>query len=131
MGEIQVEGLLKLLRCSGQQLRSDDPASLKDIVNLVQDKTKGKEKTMTYVLKWSLADVRTRARYMIETLVNLKGGKAKSTQNTDDEAVNRMKRFLGGLSRKRRGMLPDYKLTFKLTSSRRLRATQSLAARLS
>jgi nucleolar MIF4G domain-containing protein 1 len=47
MGEIQVEGLLKLLRCSGQQLRSDDPASLKDIVNLVQDKTKGKEKTMT------------------------------------------------------------------------------------
>ncbi|KAI9638207.1 putative osmoregulation-related protein [Dioszegia hungarica] len=91
MGEIQVEGLLKLLRCSGQQLRSDDPASLKDIVNLVQDKTKGKEKTMT-----------TRARYMIETLVNLKGGKAKSTQNTDDEAVNRMKRFLGGLSRKRR-----------------------------
>jgi hypothetical protein len=68
---------------------------------------------------------------MIETLVNLKGGKAKSAQNTDDEAVNRMKRFLGGLSRKRRGMPLDYKLTSKLTSSRRLRATQSLAARLS
>jgi hypothetical protein len=32
---------------SGSQLRTDDPASLKDIVGLVQDKTKGKEKTMT------------------------------------------------------------------------------------
>lgn len=32
---------------SGAQLRTDDPASLKDIVNLVQEKTKGKEKTMT------------------------------------------------------------------------------------
>lgn len=47
MTEHQVESLLRLVRCAGQQLRSDDPASLKDIVNLVQDKTKGKEKTMT------------------------------------------------------------------------------------
>lgn len=49
MSETQVESLLRLLRCSGQQLRSDDPASLKDIVNLVLEKTKGKENTMTYV----------------------------------------------------------------------------------
>jgi nucleolar MIF4G domain-containing protein 1 len=32
---------------SGPQLRSEDPASLKDIVAIVQDKTKGKEKEMT------------------------------------------------------------------------------------
>lgn len=31
----------------GPQLRTDDPASLKDIVNLVQTKVKGQEKTMT------------------------------------------------------------------------------------
>ena len=49
MGEREVEALLKILRCSGSQLRSDDPASLKDIVGVLQDKTKGKEKTMTWV----------------------------------------------------------------------------------
>ena len=39
---------------------------------------------------------------MIETLVNLKGGKSKSTQNTDADAAMRMKKFLTGLARKRR-----------------------------
>jgi nucleolar MIF4G domain-containing protein 1 len=47
MGETQVENLLRIVRCSGQQLRTDDPASLKDIVNLVLDKIKGREKTMS------------------------------------------------------------------------------------
>ncbi len=43
----------------GQQLRSDDPASLKDIVNLVQEKTAGREKTMTWgsgATHWVLTD---------------------------------------------------------------------------
>jgi nucleolar MIF4G domain-containing protein 1 len=39
--------LTRLTLGSGPQLRHEDPASLKDIVNLVQEKTKGKEKTMT------------------------------------------------------------------------------------
>jgi len=36
----------RLLGC-GSQLRSDDPASLKDIIRLAQEKTKGREQTMT------------------------------------------------------------------------------------
>ncbi|WWD17639.1 hypothetical protein CI109_102080 [Kwoniella shandongensis] len=93
MGERQVEGLLKILRCSGAQLRIDDPASLKDIVNLVQEKTKGKEKTMT-----------ARARFMVETLTNVKNGKVKSNAGSEagNEAAGRMKKFLSGLGRKRR-----------------------------
>ncbi|KAK4689479.1 nucleolar MIF4G domain-containing protein 1, partial [Tremellales sp. Uapishka_1] len=93
MGESQVEGLLKVLRCSGAQLKTDDPGSLKDIVNIVQDKTKGKEKTMT-----------SRARFMVETLTNIKNGKIKATTGTEQgvEATMRMKRFLGGLGKKRR-----------------------------
>lgn len=42
---------------------------------------------------------------MIETLVDLKGGKMRSTQNTDQDAANRMRSYLNGLSRKRRGEL--------------------------
>ncbi|WVQ97462.1 hypothetical protein IAU59_004575 [Kwoniella sp. CBS 9459] len=95
MGERAVEGLLKILRCSGAQLRTDDPASLKDIVNLVQEKTKGKEKTMT-----------ARARFLVETLTNVKNGKIKATSGSGAEAGNdaaaRMKKFLSGLGRKRR-----------------------------
>ncbi|KAK8866155.1 hypothetical protein IAR55_001306 [Kwoniella newhampshirensis] len=93
MGERQVEGLLKILRCSGAQLRTDDPASLKDIVSLVQEKTKGKEKTMT-----------ARARFMVETLTNVKNGKLKSNAGSEagNEAAGRMKKFLAGLGKKRR-----------------------------
>ncbi|ORY29367.1 hypothetical protein BCR39DRAFT_532516 [Naematelia encephala] len=90
MSEQAVEGLLRIIKCCGQQLRSDDPASLKDIVGLLQDKTKGREKAMT-----------TRARFMVETLVNLRSGKSRgSVEGT--EAANRMKKFLSGLGRKRR-----------------------------
>ncbi|WVN89168.1 uncharacterized protein L203_104384 [Cryptococcus depauperatus CBS 7841] len=93
MGEREVEGLLKILRCSGDQLRTDDPASLKDIVNLVQEKTKGKEQSMT-----------VRARFMIETLTNVKNGKVKSNTLSEagNQAVARMKKYLTGLGRKRR-----------------------------
>ncbi|WVQ76970.1 hypothetical protein IAR50_006649 [Cryptococcus sp. DSM 104548] len=94
MGEREIEGLLKVLRCSGSQLRSDDPASLKDIVNLVQAKTKGKEKTMT-----------ARARFMVETLTNVnKHGKLRAGAEGEagTEAAQRMKKFLSGLGKKRR-----------------------------
>jgi hypothetical protein len=45
----------------------------------------------------------TRARFMVDTLTSLKSGKSKSA-NPDQggEAAVRMKRFLGGLGRKRR-----------------------------
>jgi nucleolar MIF4G domain-containing protein 1 len=63
---------------------------LKDIVSLVQERSRGKEKDMT-----------TRGRFMIETLVNLQSGKKKGL-GTEREDVARMRRFLGGLGKKRR-----------------------------
>ncbi|KAL0574986.1 suppressor of glycerol defect [Marasmius crinis-equi] len=92
IGEIQVELLLKLVRNSGHQLRQDDPSSLRDITQIVQNKFSGNEQALS-----------SRTRFMIETLNNLKNNKVKriGAQNQGEEAVERMKKFLSGLSKKR------------------------------
>ena len=45
-----------------------------------------------------------RARFLVETLVNVKNGKAKTGNGVEqsNEAAARMKKFLSGLGRKRR-----------------------------
>ncbi|KAG2017925.1 MIF4G/MA4 domain-containing protein [Coprinopsis cinerea AmutBmut pab1-1] len=90
ISEFNVELLLKILRNSGQQLRADDPLALKDIVQIVQDKVEGKESAVS-----------SRTRFMIETLTNLKNNKIKKLgeQNQGGAAVERMKKFLAGLSK--------------------------------
>ncbi|KAF8825185.1 hypothetical protein HHX47_DHR7000549 [Lentinula edodes] len=90
--EFQVELLLKLVRNSGQQLRADDPLALKDIIQIVQDKIDRQEDALS-----------SRTRFMLETLHNLKVNKVKrlGTQNQGGEAVERMKKFLGGINKKR------------------------------
>lgn len=92
--ERDVELLLKLVRAAGPQMRADDPAALRDIVQLVQDKTAVD------------GAVGSRTKFMIETLVNLKNGKAKHGPDADGsagarEVVERMKKFLSGLAKKR------------------------------
>ncbi|KAJ3878247.1 hypothetical protein F5051DRAFT_488805 [Lentinula edodes] len=90
--EFQVELLLKLVRNSGQQLRADDPLALKDIIQIVQDKIEKQEDALS-----------SRTRFMLETLHNLKVNKVKrlGTQNQGGDAVERMKKFLGGINKKR------------------------------
>ncbi|KAF5391624.1 hypothetical protein D9757_002400 [Collybiopsis confluens] len=90
--EFQVELLLKILRNSGQQLRTDDPHALKDIIQAIQNKLQGHKSSLT-----------SRTHFMIETLDNLKNNKVKrlGAQNQGGEAVERMKKFLSGLSKKR------------------------------
>ncbi|KAJ9102045.1 hypothetical protein QFC19_004973 [Naganishia cerealis] len=103
--EFPVEGLLKVLRdgvlmfisfggsvASGSQLRMDDPTSLKDIVQLVQQKTAGQESKMT-----------TRSKFMVETLVNVKNNKMRAIPGGEiaAESTQKMKRFLGGLTKKK------------------------------
>ncbi|KAF9490462.1 ARM repeat-containing protein [Pleurotus eryngii] len=90
--ELNVELLLKILRSSGQQLRHDDPSALKDIIDIVQNKLSAKGETLS-----------SRAQFMIETLTNLKNNKLKrnATQNQGGDAVERMKKLLSGLSKKR------------------------------
>ncbi|KAJ7593311.1 hypothetical protein C8J56DRAFT_495127 [Mycena floridula] len=90
--EFNVELLLKIVRNSGQQLRQDDPSALKDIIDIVQNKMSVEgDKTSS------------RTRFMIETLTNLKNNKLKRnvTQNQGGEAVERMKKFLTSLGKKR------------------------------
>lgn len=97
MSERSVEGLMKILKCCGSQLRSDDSSSLKDIVALVQEQTRGRDKDMT-----------TRGRFMVETLVNLRSGKTKTRGlGAEREDVAHMRRFLSGLGKKRRLLAPE------------------------
>ncbi|KAJ2935373.1 hypothetical protein H1R20_g1721, partial [Candolleomyces eurysporus] len=99
VSEFDVELLLKILRSSGQQLRQDDPLALKDIVQIVQDKVSGKE------------DTSSRTRFMVETLMNLKNNKVKkvaAAQSQGGDAMERMKKFLTGLSKTRTSKSPSY-----------------------
>ncbi|KIK62995.1 hypothetical protein GYMLUDRAFT_163506 [Collybiopsis luxurians FD-317 M1] len=90
--EFHVELLLKIVRNSGQQLRTDDPLALKDIIQIIQNKLEGQETSLS-----------SRTRFMLETLNNLKNNKVKrlGTQNQGGDAVERMKKFISGLSKKR------------------------------
>ncbi|KAF7316744.1 MIF4G/MA4-domain-containing protein [Mycena chlorophos] len=90
--EYNVDLLLKIVRNSGQQLRQDDPSSLKDIIQIVQGKTSEHMDTLS-----------SRTRFMVETLSNLKNNKIKRnvTLNQGHDAVERMKKFLVGLGKSR------------------------------
>ncbi|KAJ6576616.1 hypothetical protein DFH09DRAFT_1149872 [Mycena vulgaris] len=96
LSEFSVELLLKIVRNSGQQLRHDDPSSLKDIIQVVQNKISDHDEALS-----------SRTRFMVETLTNLKNNKVKrnTTLNQGGEAVDRMKKFLTGLGKSRHGRL--------------------------
>ncbi|OSD06573.1 MIF4G-domain-containing protein [Trametes coccinea BRFM310] len=93
--EFKVELLLKVTRNSGQQLRQDDPTALKSIIQIVHSK-----------LPSDTTALSSRTRFMVETLSNLKNNKIKKAagQTAGTEAVERMKKFLSGLTKKRHVM---------------------------
>ncbi|KAI0342843.1 hypothetical protein BDW22DRAFT_1357370 [Trametopsis cervina] len=93
--EFKVELLLKVVRNSGQQLRTDDPSALKDIIQIVHEKIPIDSHGMS-----------SRAKFMVETLTNLKNNKIKKNAAgaQGPDAVERMKKFLSGLSKKRHVM---------------------------
>jgi len=80
------------LRYSGQQLQQDDLSALKDIVQIVQSKTSGGEKTPT-----------SRARFVLEALTNLKNNKTQraTTQKVGGDTTERLKKFPAGLGETR------------------------------
>ncbi|KAM5535944.1 hypothetical protein V8D89_010384 [Ganoderma adspersum] len=92
--EFKVELLLKVARNSGQQLRQDDPTALKSIIQVVHEKVPEDTTALS-----------SRTRFMVETLSNLKNNKVKKAagQTAGGEAVERMKKFLSGLNKKRHG----------------------------
>ncbi|GJE88610.1 MIF4G and MA3 domain-containing protein [Phanerochaete sordida] len=96
LSELRVELVLKVARDAGQQLRAVDPAALKDIITIVHAKLPADPKAMG-----------SRTRFMVETLTNLKNNKVKkaagggATGAAGSEAVERMKKFLSGLTKRK------------------------------
>ncbi|PSS19945.1 hypothetical protein PHLCEN_2v3118 [Hermanssonia centrifuga] len=90
--EFKVELLLKVTRTSGQQLRTDDPSALKDIIQIVHSKLPAQQNALS-----------SRTRFMVETLTNLKNNKVKksATASGENDSVERMKKFLSALNKKR------------------------------
>ncbi|KAI8993342.1 hypothetical protein BDB01DRAFT_847232 [Pilobolus umbonatus] len=93
--ESNVELLLRILRTAGAQMRSDDPTSLKHIIDEIQKKTAESDPSTISI----------RHKFMLETIANIKNNKIKSNQTAsghgDQEMVTKMKKFLNGLSKKR------------------------------
>ncbi|KAJ3030691.1 suppressor of glycerol defect, partial [Rhizophlyctis rosea] len=96
MSELDVELLLRLIRISGFQLRSDDPSSLKEIVLMVQEGIAKRDPTT----------VSTRAKFMVETIMDLKNNKRKAQKKNaqNDLQMDRLKKFVGNLGKKRGGV---------------------------
>ncbi|KAJ3092289.1 suppressor of glycerol defect [Quaeritorhiza haematococci] len=126
LGEIDVETLLRLLRISGFQLRSDDPSSLKDIVVLVQNEVARRQKDGF--------QLSTRAKFMLETIMDLKNNKKRgllaaasglglggnnnkkqpqqsaaitASGTADQMQQERLKKFLAGLGRRRATLVSE------------------------
>ncbi|CEP19856.1 hypothetical protein [Parasitella parasitica] len=95
LDETSVELLLRIVRTAGPEMRSDDPASLKQIIDEIQKET----------AKRDPATISTRHKFMLETIANVKNNKIKHGQTasgqSEKEMVSKMKKFLNGLSKKR------------------------------
>ncbi|EPX71448.1 eIF4 binding protein [Schizosaccharomyces octosporus yFS286] len=90
--ELNVELLLKIVRNCGNQLRSDDPSALQDIVQEMH-------------LLLSTADpasISVRTKFMVESITSLRENKkakvAMANSQLKSEAVNQLKKFLGSLN---------------------------------
>ncbi|KAM3414175.1 hypothetical protein BST61_g10834 [Cercospora zeina] len=87
--EANTELLLRVIRISGQQLRQDDPSSLKDIVLLLQ---------RAITAAGGAEKVSVRTKFMIETIHNLKNNRTKAGgagSVSSIEHTTRMKKTLG------------------------------------
>lgn len=105
LSEVNTELLLRIVRLSGPQLRSDDPSSLKEIVLSLQ-------KTVANIGE---ANLSVRTSYMIETITDLKNNRLKTGVVGDQirtEHAQRMKKTLGTLSNR-----PNLKATEPLRIS--------------
>lgn len=91
LSENNTELLLRMIRTSGSQLRSEDPSALKDIVLLLQ-------RSVAQIGEDKLS---VRTKFMIETINNLKNNRMKtgvSASQVSSEHTTRMKKTLGTLN---------------------------------
>ena len=93
LSEINTELLLRLVRIAGQQLRQDDPSSLKDIVVQLQ----------RVVAQMEEESLSVRTKFMIETMNNLKNNRMKTgiaASAIASEHTLRMKKILKSLNQR-------------------------------
>ena len=93
LSEINTELLLRVVRIAGQQLRQDDPSSLKDIVIQLQ----------RVVAEMEEEKLSVRTKFMIETMNNLKNNRMKTgitASAITSEHTLRMKKTLKSLNQR-------------------------------
>lgn len=83
--ESNAEILLKIVRNSGNQMRSEDPAALKEIVLLVTSTSS----------KLPKDKVTPRMQFLIETITSLKNNKLSAANDDSVQMTVRLKKFLG------------------------------------
>lgn len=86
--EQNAEILLRLIRNSGNQIRSDDPTALKEIVLLSNLKIS------------SMKNPNPRTQFLVETINSLKNNKMRAENEFTQELAVRLKKFLGNLGNK-------------------------------
>ena len=85
--EVDIEALLLILSHCGQQLRSDDPSALKEIVIMVKDQAQKPRDD-------DQADL-SRINFMLDTVMSLKNNKPGKQQVVIREKTNQLKKVVG------------------------------------
>lgn len=91
LGEENADILLRLIRTSGNQLRSEDPTALKEIVLL----------TNKAAAEVPRASKSTRLQFLVETIGSLKNNKLKIVSEPTFQLVTRLKKYLSSIKSSR------------------------------
>ena len=92
--ELDVESLLLTLSHCGQQLRSDDPSALKEIVLLVKDRAQKIASEDDSADGQNVADS-SRIEYMVDTIIELKNNKPRKQDAVLRDKSNAIKKCIG------------------------------------
>ncbi|CCG20588.1 Sgd1 protein [Candida orthopsilosis Co 90-125] len=93
LNENNADLLLRLIRSSGNQMRTDDPSSLKNIIILLNEKYANLS-----------ADLKTsRIQFLIDTISTLKNNKMKVLNEGNHQLSIRLKKFLSGINNNKGG----------------------------
>ncbi|KAK6458943.1 uncharacterized protein RJT20DRAFT_124062 [Scheffersomyces xylosifermentans] len=88
LNESNADLLLRIIRNSGNQMRSDDPTALKEIVLLINEvKSTLSSKTMS-----------TRTQFLVEAITSLKNNKMKINNEGNHQLSIRLKKFLATIN---------------------------------
>lgn len=93
--EIDVESLLLILSHCGQQLRSDDPSALREIILMVKERTQ-KDADVTDGADYNKADS-SRVEFMLSAITELKNNKPRKQDAAIREKTATFKKCIGRL----------------------------------